>query len=376
MAAPGSIRVQDVGNGTDWSVGTSGNISWAQGSFPSVSGVTSEFDGASNLYWLELNSNFFGGAPPCTGAANPSSCLGWQQFAYANPGNIFMQYWLLNFGNTCPSGWNTSGSDCWVGSKGLTIPAQPISNLANLVLWGIADGTDTVEMSTGDGNIYAIGQPSVLNLVQHWDVAEFNVFGWGPGSQAVFNAGSSIVVQTLTGSATPTTPPPSCLLEGFTGETNNLNLVSNSCCSFGGASTGIQFTESNASSATAFPGGYFFNNGTGYWANNAGQYCKLASGGAPSGSPTFACIPSSMTFDGNCSPCPSGQTLCQGQCVDESTDSKNCGACGNACSTQDCCSKGSCVAETVCGCGISPRPCKCGPGMTGFLCPGDVCSCY
>jgi hypothetical protein len=30
----------------------------------------------------------------------------------------------------------------------------------------------------------------------------------------------------------------------------------------------------------------------------------------------------------------------------------------------------------VCGCGIKPRPCKCGPGMTGYVCPGDVCSCF
>jgi hypothetical protein len=43
------------------------------------------------------------------------------------------------------------------------------------------------------------------------------------------------------------------------------------------------------------------------------------------------------------SQCPAGQTICPGGCVDLSTDARNCGTCGNAC-TGGQCSGGSCVA--------------------------------
>jgi hypothetical protein len=242
-----------VGNGTDFSAAiSSGTISWAEGSFPTVSNVTSENDnGNSNDYSLQLNSNFFTSASLCTGASNPSNCQGWQQFIYA-PGVAFMQYWLLNYGNRCPSGWNTFGSDCWKNSSSaVSVPTQPITNLANLTLTGTAGSSDSVSMSTGNGNLYTASQSTVVNLNTGWTTAEFNIVGDGNGTEAIFNSGATIVVQTLTDSATPTTNADNCASTGFTGETNNLNVVTNSCCPFGGEFPGIQFTESNASGATA-----------------------------------------------------------------------------------------------------------------------------
>jgi hypothetical protein len=52
-----------------------------------------------------------------------------------------------------------------------------------------------------------------------------------------------MVVQTLTDSLGGTTAAPSCVQEGFTGETTNFNLVAGSCTAFGGSSPGIRFTE-------------------------------------------------------------------------------------------------------------------------------------
>jgi len=40
--------------------------------------------------------------------------------------------------------------------------------------------------------------------------------------------------------------------------------------------------------------------------------------------------------------CPSGQTNCNGNCVDTSSDSQNCGSCGNACAQGKSCVSGSC----------------------------------
>jgi Fibrinogen beta and gamma chains, C-terminal globular domain/Stigma-specific protein, Stig1 len=45
--------------------------------------------------------------------------------------------------------------------------------------------------------------------------------------------------------------------------------------------------------------------------------------------------------------CPTGQTYCNGACVDTSRDSNNCGACGAACTNQNCVA-GACATHTSC----------------------------
>jgi hypothetical protein len=239
-----------VGNGNDFSAEVSGTTSWAEGSFPKVTNVTSETDGSVNNYALQLNTNMFSGASLCSGASSPANCQGWQQFIYA-PGTAFMQYWLINYVNACPSGWMTYGPDCFKNSNGVSVPSEPVTNLANLTLIGQAGSSDTVFMSTGTGTLYAVSAGTVVNLNSHWQSAEFNVVGNANASEAVFNSGASIVVQTLTNSVVPTNSAPTCQSAGFTAETNNLNLTPGSCCPVGGTSPGIQFMESNATGATA-----------------------------------------------------------------------------------------------------------------------------
>jgi len=241
------LRSETVGNGTDFSVQVSNLISSATGSFQSVTGVTSESDGSANTYSLQLNTGFF--TTSVCGTANPANCEGWQQFIYSNSGYVFMQYWLLNWGTTCPAGWNTDNSDCWKNSSATVVPVQPLSNLANLAVTGtVASGTDTVIMSTGSGQLHATGQDSVLNLAQGWHAAEYNIVGDGNGSAATFNSGSTIVVKLSV--ADGTSAAPTCAANsGTTGETNSLTLV-NPCCPIGGTSSpGITFTESSAAGA-------------------------------------------------------------------------------------------------------------------------------
>jgi hypothetical protein len=44
--------------------------------------------------------------------------------------------------------------------------------------------------------------------------------------------------------------------------------------------------------------------------------------------------------------CSSGQTRCDGSCIDTQSDSQHCGACGNVCNTSEPCSEGKCLSWT------------------------------
>jgi hypothetical protein len=251
-------RSDNVGNGNDYAAQVSGLISSAVGSFSSVTGVTSEsgdVDGVAppvaNTFSLQLNANFFT-TSVCDDAKTPSKCSGWQQFVYSNSGFAFMQYWLLDWGTTCPAGWFTYEDDCYTNSSSVEVPAQTIANLANLTLTGnaAAGGLDTITLWTGTEAYSASGEDSVVNLAAGWQDAEFNIFGDCCGTQAIFNSGSSLAVTTSV--ADGTTNAPSCEEEGFTGETNNLNLVA-PCSPIGGASPAIVFTESLDSGGSPTP---------------------------------------------------------------------------------------------------------------------------
>ena len=233
-----------VGGGSDDYVGlVSGHLSQAEGSFPIVSNATT-----SNAYSLQLNSNTF------TSPACDSGCLGWQQFVFQSSGSLYMQYWLIGYGDSCPSNWNSYEGSCWMNSSSsANISSQPISNLAALYLTGeAAGGTDTVVLDSFTdavgGDISAVGADSVLGLEQGWSQAEFNVFGNGGGDEVNLNSNASLVVQISLDNGTTNTPLP--VDTSYTGETNNLSLTG-TVCPYGGTTPMIQFLESDASGATA-----------------------------------------------------------------------------------------------------------------------------
>jgi hypothetical protein len=214
---------ETVGNGTDFSAQVSGTpISDATGTFDTGTVVTSVGN-----FSLQLNSAPFT-SPACSTALVPAVCHGWQQFIYASTSNIvFMQYWLLHYNTTCPTGWiSFPGGDCFENSPARTLTGGPITaaNLAGALFNGIATSTnDTVSLS--DGTIAAaVSNPdNVLTLSPNWMTVEFAVVGDGGGSQAVFGAGTTLAVRTAVDNGSNTAP--TCKMEGFTGETNNLNLA-------------------------------------------------------------------------------------------------------------------------------------------------------
>lgn len=249
-----NMAAETVGNGADYAAGTSGLTSSATGSFPVVTGVTSETGSAgANDYTLQLNTNLANGSPACA-SYGYSSCQVWEQFIYSSNyggagAQAFIQNWMFIPRHArCPSGWNhystSSYNGCYKNSSAINSVTVPATQLANMKLAGVvaANGNDTVTFTNGT-NAYAVSEPdTTLDIAAVWNQSEFNIVGNGGGSAATFNTGSSVTVKVQVNDGS--TNAPSCLANaGSTGETNNLNL--GSCSATGGTSPYIQFTESN-----------------------------------------------------------------------------------------------------------------------------------
>lgn len=260
MHAAASGGSETVGNGHDYALSSSSLISSTTGTFPSVTGVTSEkgvgvaaFGGGGilgpNEYSLQINSNFDGTTASCNGH---SGCTVWQQFIYApdyavsGQGAVFMQYWLIGYGgSSCPSGFGSDGAgDCYRNSSIATAPDVPATQLANLKLSGtvVSGGNDTVTFTNGTHAYSVSASDTILRLASVWDESEFNIVGNAGGSKAQFNSGSSVTVKVAVNNGS--TSAPTCASNaGTTGETNNLNL--GTCSTAGGSTPSIQFVESN-----------------------------------------------------------------------------------------------------------------------------------
>lgn len=232
---------QVIGNGADYSAQVSGTITQATGTFDDVSANLTEkgqIGGTGpqvkNAFTLQLNSEFFS-TPVCSGSASPSKCLGWQQFIYAyhysgNTNMVFMQYWLLYWDTTCPAGWFTDQTGgytfCYTNSPATSYGALPAKDLSNakLVAQASSGGNDQVTLSsTSGGASTASNSDSKLDLSAVWNTTEWGAFGDAGGARANFGAGSTLEAQTTL--LATSSSPPTCVKEGFTGETNNLTLT-------------------------------------------------------------------------------------------------------------------------------------------------------
>jgi hypothetical protein len=237
----GSVRPavnKIVGNGHDYSAQVSGLISKAVGTFKNVSPTNitekGKFDNTgpkvANDFSLQLNTQFFSGSPACSGSGDPSNCLAWQQFVYAKEsgtGFIFMQYWLINYDATCPNGWFSFSTDCYTNSNSADL-SKPLTakNLATLKLTGSANsgGNDGVSLSVGSGSATSVtNSDSEIDLAANWNTTEWGVFGDAGGGEAYFGTNTSLEAETAL--TTTSSGAPTCVKEGFTGETNNLKLA-------------------------------------------------------------------------------------------------------------------------------------------------------
>jgi hypothetical protein len=252
---------QTVGDGTDYSAQVSGLITRATGTFQDVSsGITEKGQpGGSgsqtaNAFSLQLNSQFFAGSPACSKSGDPAGCQAWQQFVYTyesrSTGYVFMQYWLINYDATCPSGWFSYSSDCYTNSNASTVSTVTAAQLATVNLTGSATsgGQDGVSLSVGSGHATSVtNSDSEVDLAAFWNTAEWGVYGDGGGSEANFGANTTLEAQTV---LTTTSTSATCVEEGFTGETNNLKLTTTPA--LGSESSPTMATkQTNGSSGTA-----------------------------------------------------------------------------------------------------------------------------
>jgi hypothetical protein len=269
----GGVTRLDVvgGSGPDISATVTGHITLSEGSFDSVTGVTS-----TGAYTLQLNTAPFT-TSTCSGSPAPGSCSGWEQFVYESTGSGFIQYWLLVYGpagTLCPTprhvgcAANSSYNDGWcpfqftpTGSVYCVVnalheaapPAKPMTSLADLKLAGAAAGggstTDAITVTVaGSPPFGAAGSNYFPDLGSQWQEAEFNVFGDGGGSQATFNSGANLQVRTEVISGTNTGP--GCHLKSWTGESTNLTLVNTAPASPSPLpAPALVFAESNPAAA-------------------------------------------------------------------------------------------------------------------------------
>jgi len=253
---------ETVGDGTDYSAAVSGLISKATGTFQDVSsGITEKGQSGgsgsqvANAFSLQLNSQFFSGSPACSKSGDPSGCQAWQQFVYTyesrSTGDVFMQYWLINYDATCPSGWFSYSSDCYTNSNASTVSALTAAELAtvNLTSSATSGGEDGVSLSVGSGHATSVtNSDSKVDLAAFWNTAEWGVYGDGGGSEA--NFGSSTTLQAQTALMATSNSAPTCVQEGFTGETNNLKLASTPALGSEPSPT-MASRQTNGSSGTA-----------------------------------------------------------------------------------------------------------------------------
>ena len=130
-AAPGAAPRLDIGNGFDWVANLSSPIiSNATGTFPDITGLTSESCGAwppfpvatcvggngTDGFTLQINAQYFWTTSVYTGS---TSAKAWEQFVFLNPtsggaGTVEIEYWLF--------GWYKAHGSC---------PTSVTSNLGN-----------------------------------------------------------------------------------------------------------------------------------------------------------------------------------------------------------------------------------------------------
>jgi Stigma-specific protein, Stig1 len=99
---------------------------------------------------------------------------------------------------------------------------------------------------------------------------------------------------------------------------------------------------------------------------SSGQ-CICADGQAPCGESKTCCASGYSCVSGMC--CPSGQTPCNGACVDMKNDPNHCGSCTTVCASGQTCSGGQCIcADGQAPCGESKTCCA-----SGYSCVSGMC---
>ncbi len=265
---------RDIGGGTGMGIVTerpadAGDITRATGTFEDVKDKdlltvnSSPTSGPvmANSYTLQLNTNRLK-VRECASSPTPALCEGWKQFIFANtpqtvpnepPSRLYIDYWLLAYnpdasqGKPCPNDWTEVPDDgevhCWLRRERAAgpLPYVPIRNIAlpgfkleaQTQTIGADTVVDVVTFNDGNQNAASTSSSDVLHVVPGeplpdqagpgWTQVEFNVFGFGNGSTAVFNKEADFNLRTTIVDGSPKAPE--CKDVGYSKERNNLNFA-------------------------------------------------------------------------------------------------------------------------------------------------------
>jgi hypothetical protein len=261
-------RPNTVGDGTDWfATVTSGNISQVTGSFDKTSGIVQllgPINGDTsvvhpNVYAMQTNSNTY--TPSICGTL--TDCA-WVQFIFSQTqcGSspcVFIEYWLLNHANPCPTNasWTFYGPGvagytpgttpgCYLNTTAKSLSAVPLSDLGSLrIVSTTQGGNDIVTASDVDGTLGSQSNASIADLATGWTGVEYNLVGDCCSVETFFTSTTTASLTLRVATVNGTTNAPNCAssFTGTTAESNNLNLTGG-CTPVSGADPAIVFTES------------------------------------------------------------------------------------------------------------------------------------
>lgn len=197
-----------VGDLVDYAAMTqSGDLTSVKGSFDSITSNATEMgQNGQNIFSLQLNTNFFT-TILCKGHSyGIYPCMAWVQFSYRSDptfNSVYIQYWLENYGSSCPQGWNEAYPGCFINSpdpmtgEANSKPPKPltVSELDHVTLTGeilscglkailtfpATQGSQRTTVSTNC-------EPDMTqSLNGQWNQAEWGIFGASSGdNQADF----------------------------------------------------------------------------------------------------------------------------------------------------------------------------------------------
>jgi len=238
---------------------SSANVGTAVGGVTSLSGYYSETDTCgvgcgkgSNYYSLQENTNYF--------ATNlDGGTQAWFQFVWKNTassgsgtGDVLMELWLNAYyydNGYCPSGspgtdinnWQVVddgpggiGYDCTALTwQSATLEEDP-ANLASITLEGtVYGGTDTTAEFCDTTSCQSMSVSDILGLHGNWEDIDWNVYGYGGGTQAAFygygTSGTDMTIRVDTWDTSGNQLSPGDYVAApYTGESNNLNYYGES----------------------------------------------------------------------------------------------------------------------------------------------------
>ena len=193
------------------------------GTFTSMVGYQSESDGTYgiNTYALQLNTQQW----QITFGTHTTNA--WEQFIMrSNPiyAVIFVEYWLIGYSHWgCPPNWiDNHDGNCYRDAGAYTIGSEDPAYLTAYSVQGQATSvydTATFCDANKQGCWASTGSDFLLLGTGNWWQSEFNVLGWGGGSQAnfVMQTGGYIGININAGQ-----PGQTCGGDIYTGEKNNL----------------------------------------------------------------------------------------------------------------------------------------------------------